>query len=124
MRDRMRETQRKIELVTGSLGLVAHADQRQFLLKAFGHTIYHVVDQGTQGTGHRIRLAAVVDYVERQGAAVVFNLYQTIETLNQRTQWTCYRDRCCSDRNFGASWDSDWHFSYSRHRLLLKPRSK
>jgi hypothetical protein len=117
VRNRVRETQRQVQLVTSGLGFVAHAHQRQLLLEAFGHAGHHIVDQGTQGAGHRIRLTAVIDNVECQRAAIVFYFYQAIQALGHGAQRALDSDRCCSDRHIGASWDSDRHFSYSGHCL-------
>ena len=51
--DRMRETERQVDLVAGGLRAEADADQRQLLLEARGDALDHVRDQRAQRAVHR-----------------------------------------------------------------------
>ena len=56
---RMRQAERQVQRVALSLGTIAHADQLELALEAFGDAFHHVRDRRAHRAGHcHIRLAA------------------------------------------------------------------
>jgi hypothetical protein len=67
----MRISNRQVQFGTSCLGLIAHANQVEFLLKAFGYTNHHVVYQLAHGAGHGIGFAGIIGRNKAQLACVI-----------------------------------------------------
>ena len=118
MHDRMREPERKVELVTLRLRAVSDADQGEFPLESLGYAGDHVGGQGPHRSGHCIAVLGAFDRFEEELVALALYLNLLRQLLRKRPERTLDRDRVCAERDFHAFRHGDRGFSYARHDQL------
>src|SRR5687767_9459965 len=112
---RMREAERKRELVALRLRAEAHADEGEALLEALGDAGHHAGDERAHRSRHRVGVVRVAERLELDRLALFFDADVRIGWPGDGTERAFYRNGAASDVDFHALGQRNWVFGDSGH---------
>src|SRR5688572_2318162 len=120
---RMRETERKRDLVALRLRAEAHADEGEALLEALGDAGHHAGDERAHRSRHRVGMVRVAKRLEFDGLAFFLDPDVRIRRPGDRAERPFHGDRAAGDVDFHALGQRDWVFGDSRHNAYATMQS-